>query len=507
MKNKIVSFPNLIKISKLKRSQNKKIVLCHGVFDLLHIGHIKHFEEAKTFGDVLIVTITPDQFVTKGPNRPAFNTNLRLEALQALECINYVAVNKWSAATRTIKYLKPHIYCKGPDYKKKDNDITKNIYKEEKAVRSVKGQIKFTNTQSFSSSNLLNNFVKIHTDQQKKYLNHISKKFSFSEIKKKISELLSIKVLVIGELIIDKYVFCEALGKSGKEPMLALREIKTEQYYGGSLAISNHMSNFCKSIKLITMIGQKKEYKRDIIKNKAKNISIKFFYKTNSPTIVKKRFVDSVNKNKILGVYEINDELINLRQQKNIAMSLDKLKKKIDHIVVSDYGHGFISEQIAKKIITTCKSVSLSAQLNAANLGMHTINKYKKIETLVINEMELRQEMRDRNSLIKNLMKKLIKKIKIKNLIVTRGYNGSILFDKIKNEFIECPAFTSSVVDKVGAGDAMLSVISVALNKGFDKHLCLFLGSLAAAQSVESIGNSISIDKNKMLKEIESLIK
>ena len=507
MNNKIVSFKDLVKISKLKRNQNKKIVLCHGVFDLLHIGHIKHFEEAKTFGDVLIVTITPDKLVVKGPNRPAFNTNLRLEALQALECVDYVSVNKWATATQTIKSIKPHIYCKGLDYKKKENDITKKIYEEEEAIKSINGLLKFTNTESFSSSNLLNNFVKIHSDQQRKYLSKIRNKFSFKDIKNIFSNFFSIRVLVVGETIIDKYVFCEALGKSGKEPILVLREIKTEEYYGGAIAISNHLSNFCKSIKLFTMIGQNKEYKGDIIKNKAKNISVNFFYKLNSPTIVKKRFVDSINKNKILGIYEINDELINLKQQKNIQTQLNRLKGKVDHIIISDYGHGFISEKLAKKIISICKSISLSAQLNAANLGMHTINKYKKIETVVINEMELRHEMKDRNSLIKNLMKQLTQKIKIKNLIVTRGKNGSILYDKINKEFIECPAFASSVVDKVGAGDAMLSIIAIALNKGIDKHLSLFLGSLAAAQSVESMGNSIFVDKNKMLKVIESLIK
>ena len=115
MNKKIVSFQDLIKISRSKRKLNKTIVLCHGVFDLLHIGHIKHFEEAKNFGDVLIVTITPDQFVNKGPNRPAFNTNLRLEALQALGCVDYVSVNKWSNAIQTNKTLKPNIYRKGPD--------------------------------------------------------------------------------------------------------------------------------------------------------------------------------------------------------------------------------------------------------------------------------------------------------------------------------------------------------------------------------------------------------
>ncbi len=507
MKNKILPFQELVKISKLKRQQNKKIVLCHGVFDLLHIGHIKHFQEAKKFGDILIATITADKYVQKGPNRPAFNSQLRLEALQALESIDYVSINKWATATETIKALRPHIYCKGPDYKKKSNDITNKIFEEEKAIKSIKGSIKFTNAEVFSSSNILNNYSNIHTETQKKYLKEINNKFTFEEIKKLITKLKFLKVLIIGEAIIDQYVYCEALGKSGKEPMLALRKIKTEEFYGGSLAIANHVSNFCQSIKLYTMIGENKEYEKKIIRNTAKNITKTFFYKKNSPTIIKKRFVDHINKNKILGVYEINDELIDNKNENKINSYLNKLKGKIDHIIVADYGHGFISEKTSKSLTKICKSISLSAQLNAANLGLHTINKYKNIETVVINEMELRQEMKDRNSEIKKLMNKLAKKMKLKNLIVTRGKNGSILYDKIKNNYLECPAFASNTVDKVGAGDAMLSIISLALNANFDKHLALFLGSIAAAQSVEFMGTSKSYDKNKLLKVVQNLLK
>ena len=111
MKGKIKNLEELTHIIANLKSTGKKIVHCHGVFDLLHIGHIKHFEEAKTYGDILIVTITPDKFVVKGPNRPAFNTNLRLEALQALECVDYVSVNKWATATQTIKSIKPDYDC------------------------------------------------------------------------------------------------------------------------------------------------------------------------------------------------------------------------------------------------------------------------------------------------------------------------------------------------------------------------------------------------------------
>ena len=158
MKDKIKNFDVISSIISLKKSQGKKIILCHGVFDLLHIGHIKHFEEAKKMGDILVVTITPDQFVNKGPGRPAFNTNLRLEALSALDSIDYVVANKWPAAEEAIKIIQPNIYCKGPDYKDHLDDITGKIDDEEAAVKIVGGKISYTDDITFSSSKLLNKY-------------------------------------------------------------------------------------------------------------------------------------------------------------------------------------------------------------------------------------------------------------------------------------------------------------------------------------------------------------
>ena len=142
MNRKIKNLQELQQITTDLKSEGKKIVHCHGVFDLLHIGHIKHFEEAKSFGDILIVTITADKYVQKGPNRPAFNSQLRLEALQALESIDYVSINKWATATETIKALRPNIYCKGPDYKDHSSDLTGKITDEEAAIKFVGGKIR-----------------------------------------------------------------------------------------------------------------------------------------------------------------------------------------------------------------------------------------------------------------------------------------------------------------------------------------------------------------------------
>ena len=141
-KNKII----LLKKNILKK---KKIVLCHGVFDLLHIGHIKHFEESKKHGDILIVSLTHDEYINKGPNRPAFNNNHRLSAVAALECVDYVYLNKFPDAIEVIKTIKPNIYSKGQDYKKGSNDITKKINLEIKTVKKFNGKIIFTNENYF----------------------------------------------------------------------------------------------------------------------------------------------------------------------------------------------------------------------------------------------------------------------------------------------------------------------------------------------------------------------
>ena len=132
-KEKIFSLQNLCKI--LRRNSKKKIVLCHGVFDLLHVGHIKHLKKAKQLGDLLVVTITPDKFVTKGPGRPVFNENLRAEAISALATVDYVAINDAKTAVKPIRLLKPNIYCKGKDYKNFKDDITGEILNETKELK------------------------------------------------------------------------------------------------------------------------------------------------------------------------------------------------------------------------------------------------------------------------------------------------------------------------------------------------------------------------------------
>jgi rfaE bifunctional protein kinase chain/domain/rfaE bifunctional protein nucleotidyltransferase chain/domain len=507
MKQKIFSIEDLREILKKKKLKEKKIVLCHGVFDLLHIGHIKHFNEAKNFGDILVVSLTPDKFVNKGPGRPAFNEKLRLQAIASLDVVDYVVLNLTPTAVNIIKKLKPDIYCKGPDYKNQRNDISGQIKEEIKVIKKIGGRIIFTESMTFSSSKLINYYDDSHSDEQKTLIKRIKKNYTFLKIRKLIDKFKKLKVLIIGETIIDQYVFCEALGKSGKEPVLVLRDLNTEEYLGGAAALSRHISPFCNKISLLSMVGEKGDYLNKIKRKLPKNINFKYIKKKNSPTILKRRFLDHLNKNKVLGVYKINDEVLSKKQDKLFYNILKNMVPKYDLVIVSDYGHGFISNQNANLICKLSKFLALNAQVNAANVGYHSMRNYKNLDCVIINRKEMHHEMRDRNNKTEFLMKKLSFQQKIDNLVVTRGTEGALLYNRKDNKFNFSKAFANNVVDKIGAGDAMLSIIALCLKNGFTKDLALLTGSLAAAQSTETIGNKETVSKTKIIKTLEHLLR
>lgn len=137
------------------KSQGKKIVLCHGCFDLMHPGHIKYLQASKKMGDILVVTVTPDKYVDKGQARPFFDQKLRMESIAALRCVDYVTLNKWETAENTLKLLKPHFYVKGQEFENME-DKTGKIQKEYEVVKEIGAELKFTHEVVFSSTDLLN---------------------------------------------------------------------------------------------------------------------------------------------------------------------------------------------------------------------------------------------------------------------------------------------------------------------------------------------------------------
>ena len=507
---KIVSTKTLANIISKLKAKGKKVVLCHGVFDLLHIGHINHFKEAKNLGDILVVTVTQDKYVNKGPNRPIFSLNTRMESIAALKNINYVAPNMFTNAIQLIKMLKPNIYCKGKDYKNYSLDVTSQIKKEALAIKSVGGRIINTNTELFSSSKIINQANLNLSREQKTFLNKIKKIRKFNTDKKILSVInafSNLKVLVIGETIIDEYVYCEALGKSGKEPILVLRDLYKERYLGGTAAIARNLSSFCKQITLLTNIGQRNEEKQFIEKNLQKNIKTVFLNKKKSPTITKKRFVEHINKTKIFGVYSLNDQPLDSKQEKIFNGKVSKYIKSHDLVIVSDYGHGLISDNTAKLIVKKSKFVAVNTQLNASNLGFHVISKYLGADLTTINETEMRHELRNKTEDRVSLIKILSKKLKSNYIHVTSGEAGSMIYNSSTKEIISCPAFADKVVDKVGTGDSMLAILAVGLYKKFNVKFSMFLSALVAAENIRYMANKTTITKSNITRAVQSYLK
>lgn len=163
--NKIFDLPELARRIVQLKSEGRTVVHCHGCFDLMHPGHIKYFQAAKKMGDILVVTITPDRFIDKGPGRPVYDQQLRAESIAALQAVDYVAVNEWLTGEETLRLLRPSIYVKGQEFEKLE-DKTGKIQREAAVVKEIGAELQFTHEIVFSSTKLIGQYFQTDTREK-----------------------------------------------------------------------------------------------------------------------------------------------------------------------------------------------------------------------------------------------------------------------------------------------------------------------------------------------------
>lgn len=506
MKNrKIIELNDLAHIVSQLQQENKRVVLSHGVFDLLHIGHIRHFDAAKKLGDVLVTTITPDKYVNKGPHRPAFEEMLRAESVAALDSVDYVAINRWPTAVQTIKFLKPNIYTKGMDYANPEEDVTGGITLEREAIEDVGGELKFTDEITFSSSNLLNRFFSVFSKDASEYIHSFSKQYRADNIINYIEQMKSLKVLIVGEAIIDEYHYGQSIGKSGKESMIALKYLNKEQFAGGSLAIANHVANFCNNVDLFTVLGEIDTQEEFINRHLNKKITRLFHYKKDSPTIIKRRFLEKSTFRKLLEFYIFNDTKPTSEQSKEMHVHLKKILPRYDVVIVADFGHGMFDEAIIKLLAEKAKFIGINTQSNAGNMGYNTISKYPRAHYICIDEPEARLDSKDREGELEPIIETLSKKMSCDKITITRGIKGCLVYSP--GGFEHIPAFSGKVLDSMGAGDAFLSITTPLVSIGAPMEVVGFIGNAVGAMAVTIIGNKEPVDKVSLVKYISSIMK
>lgn len=487
----------------------KKVGLCHGVFDLVHPGHIVHFEEAKEACDILVVSVTAAKYVRKGPDRPYFDDEMRLKFLSQISCIDYVMLSEAYTVDDIIECVEPDIYIKGEEYKKASDDVTGMIEHEAELVKIHGGTMYYTSGRVFSSTKLINRGMGGLTPEVLEFSEKFSKEYNLDDVKVFSEKVKKLKVLVVGDIIIDKYTYCTVQGLMSKDTAYSTRYINEEEQLGGSLAIARHMAQFCENVTLCSIMGEEEHYK-ELFKTKLGNImELTLIESSTFPTIVKQRFIQkNAKREEYKKLFTINNIPKSIKFDESSATAfyrrLSDIIENFDLVVVCDFGHGLINHKVMELLQDRAKVMALNCQTNSTNHGRNVITKYRRADYFALDQSEIglaypEYDVDDEQAL------KMLKTHMQGVGWLTMGSAGAMSINK-DDVITKCPAFTLKVVDTIGAGDAFFSVATLFAAAGASIELSLFLGNIAGSLASNIVGNREPIDKSNLLKFTSTLL-
>lgn len=491
------------------KKENKTIALCHGVFDLVHPGHIVHFEQAKAMADVLVVSITSEKYVRKGPGRPYFNDEMRLKFLSSIDSIDYVMLSEGYTVDDIIESVEPDFYVKGQEYAAEAADITQNMKPERELVERHGGQVRYTGGPVFSSTKLINRGLAGLPEDVVGYMEGFRKSHSMDEILDYADRAKKLKVLVLGDVIIDRYTYCSVQGLMSKNMAYSARLLKMEDYLGGSVAIARHLASFCDDVTLLSVIGNEPEMTGKFEGEECAGIHCDLIRSRSFPTIVKQRYLTPNEKrSEYVKVFVINnipkdpkvdDEALNQLKEK-----LERTIADYDAVFLCDFGHGLIDSGIIRLVQEKAKYLILNCQTNSSNYGLNSITKYTKADVFTLDQKELRLALPGLAGNEDGALRRLSALLHAKQAWLTRGSAGAWgLATEGKDK---CPAFTLTVTDTIGAGDAFYAVAGLFSASGAPLPVGTVMGNIAGALGANIVGNKKSVQRVDALKFASTLL-
>jgi rfaE bifunctional protein nucleotidyltransferase chain/domain len=506
-RDKVRTLEEVAQISEHARLSGKVVVQAHGTFDLLHLGHIRHLEAARKLGDVLIVTVTADRFVNKGPGRPVFNAEIRAEMLATLQHVDWVAINDAADAVNTLEQIRPSIYIKGQDYQNPQGDITGKITLERNAVEAHGGRIHFTDEVMYSSTELINRYLNVFEPHIREHLDSLREDDGLNEFLELIDRVRDYRVLVVGDAIIDEYQYVLPMHKTPKENMIATRYQDRELFAGGVFAAANHVASFCRQVDIVTCLGEVDSHESMVRQSLRPNVGLRAFTRPGAPTTLKRRFVDPSYMRKLFEVYFMNDEPLTSDIQKKLDGAIAEMAPEYDVVITADFGHGMIGRSSIEALTKNSRFLAINTQTNSANLGFNLITRYSRADYVCIDLPEARLAVSDRLSSAGDIARRLIDdQVDCSKIIVTQGKHGCVTLER-GGVVHTIPAFAKNVVDTVGAGDAFLAVTAPLVAAGGSMLQVGFIGNVAGALKVEIVGHRRSIEKSALIKAITGLLK
>ena len=266
MKQKIYSLDILAKKISHCKQNGQTVVFCHGLFHFLHIGHIRYLKQAKNYGDVLIVSLKADKFIKKSETIE-FDENLRAEAISSLDWIDSVIINPFEEVGELIERLRPDVFVRGFESKVNNSKDQAETEHEKRFFEKLGVETVIAKEENFDSTLNINRYISNLPDDVQNYLRLFKQRFTLQALIEPLRSMKRLKVLVIGDTIIDEYCYCTAIGKSSKDPTLALKYESHDIFAGGVLAIANHAAGFASQVDLFTILGGKDSHE-DFIRSK-----------------------------------------------------------------------------------------------------------------------------------------------------------------------------------------------------------------------------------------------
>ncbi len=495
-----------IKPELVKRG--KTVALCHGVFDLIHPGHIIHLQQAKGMADILVVSITASRYVRKGPGRPYFDDEMRMKVLAALSCVDYVMLSEGYTVDDIIECVEPDIYVKGEEYAKAEDDITGKITEEKELVEKHGGRISFTTGAVFSSTRLINTAMSGLSNEVRQYMEDFKARHTMDEIRTYADKISGLKVLVIGDVIIDKYTYCNVQGMMSKDMGYSARLSHSEEYFGGAVAIARHLSTFSENVTLMSIIGDEEDIRLHLFDELGDNIQLKLMYSSVFPTIVKHRYLTRNEKREeYKKIFAINNipEKVSFEEglYRNYKERLEEKITDYDVVFLCDFGHGLIDREIIDIVEQKAKFLALNCQTNSTNKGLNIITKYSRADVFTLDQQELKLAFPEYAMDEEQGLKELSGHLR-GNGWLTRGSRGAYGIDG--NEIQNCPAFTLNVKDTIGAGDSFFAVAGIFVAVGAPVEIGTFAGNIGGALGANIVGNKEAIQKVNVLKYASTLM-
>lgn len=337
------------------------------------------------------------------------------------------------------------------------------------------------------------------------FLSTFRRQYPADVVLSKMRALADLRVMVIGDTIIDEYHFCRPYGMPLKSPVIAAQFLEAEAHAGGVLAVANHLAGFCRDVHLVTGLGEHDSRESFVREHLTANVTPQFFTIPGAPTTVKRRYLRRFLMQKMFEISFFDDQPPPGDIEQAITQHIFDTANDYDLVVVSDFGHGFITANMIEAMCRKARYLSINTQLNSINYGFNVATKYPRADYVCLDEEEARMACRDRSSSLPKLIESLRKDLDGCMIAVTQGHQGSVTFP-YGQAAVSVPVLSRNVVDTIGAGDAYFALSAPCAALGFPPELIAFIGNVAGAVAVTIIGNQHPVETKPFAALVQELL-